>query len=181
MDEHRPSTLRGIFRHYLKELIYGANDGVITTFAVVAGVTGANLPVRIIISLGIANLVADGFSMAAGNYLSLKSEEDALRFEGRASIEPLPLRHAIATFMAFVGAGAIPLVAYLLPIENPFVLSTLLAGATLVGIGSARTFVNGRPWYREGFEMLLIGAIAALIAYLIGGLIERQLLSHGAT
>jgi len=175
MDEHRPSTARGFFRHYLKELIYGANDGVITTFAVVAGVTGANLPARIIISLGVANLIADGFSMAAGNFLALKSEENALQHEGRASVEPLPMRHAIATFLAFISAGSVPLLAYLLPAQNPFLLSTFLAGITLTAIGSARTFVSGRSWIREGLEMLLVGAVAAIIAFLIGGLIERQL------
>ncbi len=56
-------------RHYLPDLVYGANDGIITTFAVVCGVVGANLSVRIILILGFANLVADGFSMGASNFL----------------------------------------------------------------------------------------------------------------
>jgi vacuolar iron transporter family protein len=59
---------------YLKDAIYGANDGIVTTFAVVAGVTGASLEHNIIILLGLASLLADGFSMAASNYLGSKSE-----------------------------------------------------------------------------------------------------------
>ncbi|MGH8978267.1 MAG: VIT1/CCC1 transporter family protein, partial [Acidimicrobiia bacterium] len=51
-------------RSYLRDLVYGAIDGTVTTFAVVAGVRGASLEATILVILGIANLVADGFSMA---------------------------------------------------------------------------------------------------------------------
>ncbi|PIP67088.1 MAG: hypothetical protein COV79_05455 [Parcubacteria group bacterium CG11_big_fil_rev_8_21_14_0_20_41_14] len=59
---------------YLKDIVYGANDGIVTTFAVVAGVAGAGLNAKVVIILGMANLIADGFSMATGNYLGTKSE-----------------------------------------------------------------------------------------------------------
>lgn len=61
---------------YIGDFVYGANDGIITTFAVVAGATGAALSPGIIIILGLANLVADGFSMAASSFLSRTSERD---------------------------------------------------------------------------------------------------------
>jgi|SRR3989344_335646 len=61
---------------YLKDIVYGANDGIITTFAVVAGVAGASLGLRTIVLLGFANLLADGFSMALSNYLGSKSERE---------------------------------------------------------------------------------------------------------
>ena len=56
---------------YLKDIVYGANDGIITTFAIVAGVAGAGLGSKVIVLLGFANLLADGFSMAASNYLGI--------------------------------------------------------------------------------------------------------------
>lgn len=59
---------------YLKEFIYGAVDGAITTFAVVAGVAGAGMSAGVIIILGFANLLADGFSMAVSNFLSIRAE-----------------------------------------------------------------------------------------------------------
>lgn len=59
---------------YLKDLIYAASDGIVTTFAVVAGATGANLSSTVIIILGFANLLADGFSMAVADYLGTRSE-----------------------------------------------------------------------------------------------------------
>lgn len=62
--------------HYIKSLIYGGLDGIITTFAVVAGVAGASLSASIILILGFANLVADGISMAIGDYLSTRAEQE---------------------------------------------------------------------------------------------------------
>ena len=59
---------------YLKSVVYGGLDGIITTFAVVAGVAGANLDVAVVLILGFANLIADGLSMAIGDFLSTKAE-----------------------------------------------------------------------------------------------------------
>jgi VIT1/CCC1 family predicted Fe2+/Mn2+ transporter len=59
---------------YLRDWVYGGIDGTVTTFAVVAGVTGADLSTRALLILGVANLLADGFSMAAANYSGTKAE-----------------------------------------------------------------------------------------------------------
>ncbi len=61
---------------YLSDFVYGGIDGSVTTFAIVAGVTGASLSPTIVLILGFANLFADGFSMAVGNYLSTKSRKE---------------------------------------------------------------------------------------------------------
>ena len=79
LDAHTPEAvsarLRAVPDHrYLRDFVYGAVDGTVTTFAVVSGVAGANLPGRIVLILGIANVVADGFSMAAGNFLGTRAE-----------------------------------------------------------------------------------------------------------
>jgi VIT1/CCC1 family predicted Fe2+/Mn2+ transporter len=62
-------------RSYLRDFVYGAIDGTVTTFAVVAGVRGASLAASVVVILGIANLAADGFSMAASNFLGIRAEE----------------------------------------------------------------------------------------------------------
>src|SRR4029453_12653041 len=67
-------------RHnYLRDWIYGGIDGSVTTFAVVTGVVGAQLSPIIIVLLGFANLLADGFSMAASNFLGTKAEHDDIQ------------------------------------------------------------------------------------------------------
>lgn len=62
--------------NYLRDWVYGGIDGAVTTFAIVAGVVGADLSARVVLILGAANLLADGFSMAAGNYSATKAERD---------------------------------------------------------------------------------------------------------
>ncbi|WP_428644301.1 VIT1/CCC1 transporter family protein [Roseibium sp.] len=61
---------------YLRDWIYGGIDGAVTTFAIVAGSIGANLSAKVILILGMANLLADGFSMAVANYSGSKSENE---------------------------------------------------------------------------------------------------------
>ncbi len=84
LDEvHTPAAialrLAGSTQHsYLGDFVLGAIDGTVTTFAIVAGVTGADLPRGVALVLGIANLLADGFSMAVGNYLSTKAESQVV-------------------------------------------------------------------------------------------------------
>lgn len=78
---------------YIHDIVYGGNDGIVTTFAVVAGTAGAHLPGYIVVILGLANLFADGVSMATGAYLSIKSERDQyerLRKEELAEIASHP-------------------------------------------------------------------------------------------
>lgn len=72
---------------YLSEFVYGGMDGCVTTFAVVAGSVGAGLDSAIIIILGFANLLADGFAMSVGSYLSIKTEQDNYRKHKNREIE----------------------------------------------------------------------------------------------
>jgi len=64
---------------YLRDWVYGGIDGTVTTFAIVSGVVGARLSPGIILILGSASLIADGFAMAAANYLATRSEHEEFR------------------------------------------------------------------------------------------------------
>ncbi|HYK07716.1 MAG TPA: VIT1/CCC1 transporter family protein [Gaiellaceae bacterium] len=156
-------------RHYLPDLVYGANDGIITTFAVVSGVVGASLSESVILILGFANLLADGFSMGASNYLARRSNVESDASDDRTDA----LRHGAATIVGFVIAGTVPLVAYLAPIGDDIRLPAavgLTAGA-LFAVGASRSFVTRRGFLRSGGEMLLVGSLAALVAFAIGALV----------
>src|ERR1700728_3539256 len=82
--EHTHEAIRarlaaGPHYSYLRDWVYGGVDGTVTTFALVAGVVGAHLAPGVILVLGSANLIADGFAMAAGSYLATRSEQEELR------------------------------------------------------------------------------------------------------
>lgn len=213
-------------RSYLRDTVYGAIDGAVTTFAIVAGVAGAGLSPSIIIALGMANVLADGFSMAAGNYSGTKAELDNIkrirkieerhirdhpegeRLElrailankglsgqvledatdaiasdkaswikimmvdeyGMSPVAPRPFRAALATFVAFLAAGMVPLVPFLFGAGNAFNVALVCTGGVFFLIGTLKSRWSLEPWWRSGLETLLIGGMAASIAYFVGSL-----------
>lgn len=169
---HEPPFGGDLVRHYLRDLVYGANDGIITTFAVVAGVAGASLEPRTVLILGAANLLADGFSMGASNFLSIRSDEAVRRSRGEGVGEPFPARHAAATILAFCVAGIVPLLPYVaIPGPHRFSVATVATLLTLFGVGALRATVVRTRWWKAGTEMLLVGAVAAAVSYGVGRLV----------
>jgi VIT1/CCC1 family predicted Fe2+/Mn2+ transporter len=168
-----PEGLVAIARHYIRDVVYGANDGIITTFAVVAGVTGGSLSTRAVLIVGVANLLADGLSMGVGNYLSIRSHESALAALGRPEEESRPFRHGLATLLAFVAAGAVPLAPYVFQTSaiDRFALSVVLAFLMLFAVGASRAAVTADRWWSAGLEMLLLGVAVAVAAYGSGALV----------
>jgi VIT1/CCC1 family predicted Fe2+/Mn2+ transporter len=162
---HRePSGAIEVFRHYIREIVYGANDGIITTFAVVAGSTGGKLTARAVIVIGIANLIADGISMGVGNYLAIRSNESARAAVNLAEEEARPGRHGVITFLSFATAGVLPILPYLAG-RPDFILSFILTCSGLFAVGAARALVTTLPWYVGGMEMFLLGGLVAIVAY----------------
>jgi VIT1/CCC1 family predicted Fe2+/Mn2+ transporter len=224
----------GAGSQYLGEMVYGGLDGIITTFAVVTGVAGAQLGTSIILILGLANLLADGFSMATGAYLSTKSEHEYYRKEwereawevehfpdgermelievyrsrgyseedarqlveiqskeparwvnammldelGMMKDESNPLVNGLVTFGAFIVAGSVPLLVYLLglfvaiPAASTFPASLIMSGLALFGLGAAKVMVTRLNPIRSGLEMLVVGGLAAGVAYAVGALLK---------
>ena len=212
---------------YIGDFVYGANDGIVTTFAVVAAAAGASLSPLVVIILGLANLFADGFSMGASNFLSLRSKRKFINFQRKKEewevenfpeiereevrnilnswsvpsdmVEGVtnaitrdkkkwvdlmmreelelqgfdrasPFNHGLMTFIAFMIAGAIPLIPYLflVPLSQQFVFSALLSGVMFFAIGAARTLVTAESAFKAGIEILFVGGLASLVAYAIG-------------
>ena len=230
---HTPGAIARRLGHgprvsYLRDWVYGGIDGTVTTFAIMAGVVGANLSPTVVVVLGLANLLADGFSMAAGNYTGTRAERDeydqlrrmeerhialapegereevrqifrAKGFEGEAlesavdvitkhreswidtmmteehgmpAVSRSPIHAALYTFVAFVACGSVPLLPYLLGLAAPEWPSAIMTGATFFAIGSFRSRWSPKPWWQAGSETLLIGMLAASVAYFIGYLLK---------
>jgi vacuolar iron transporter family protein len=172
-DGHEPPLGIEWTRHYLPDLVYGANDGIITTFAVVSGVAGASLAPSVALILGLANLFADGLSMGASNFLSIRTEQAVRAARAQTVDEPFPARHGIATFGAFIVAGSVPLIAYALSAADArFGVAVIITLATLFVVGALRGLVTVLKWWRAGLEMLSVGAAAAAVSYGLGALLR---------
>ena len=221
VEEIRKRLAAGPAHNYLRDWIYGGIDGAVTTFAVVSGVAGARLSPWIILVLGFANLLADGFSMAASNFLGTRVEQDDLqrlevienhhidvapegeREEVRQIFQakgfagqdlerivqlvtsdrkrwvrtmlteeyglPREIRSswiaAMSTFTAFLICGLVPLVPFLFKVPYAFEVSIIMTGTVFLTIGSAKSRWSTASWWRSGLTTLLVGAIAAALAY----------------
>lgn len=157
---------------YVAAFVYGAFDGIVTTFAVVAAASGAGLASNIVIILGLANLIADGFSMGASAYLSGTAETQ--------SKKKSPYKTGLATFSAFLFVGIIPVAPYLFDVLSGlhsdknilFGVSTILTVLAFFVVGIAKAKASGRSIRYSVFETLLLGVVAGVLAYLAGDFLE---------
>lgn len=164
-------------RKYLQEFVFGGIDGSVTTFAVVAGVMGASLNSTIVLILGFANLLGDGFSMAVSNYLATKSGIELTRYS-KFKLRKNPVKTGFATFFSFFIIGMIPLISFIFAnffpfIEkNQFLLSIIFTGVALLIVGAIKGRVVKKHPFRAALETLMIGGIAALLAFSVGYLLR---------
>lgn len=168
------------FEDYLSEFVYGGIDGAVTTFAVVAGATGARFDTKVLLVLGFANLIADGFSMSVGSYLSKKSEIELMVKRGESiKSEPSPVINGVSTYISFILVGLVPLLSYTfdaifnLNADNLFLVSIIMTATAFTGIGILKSRVAHAPIFRGILETVILGTIAAGFAYVLGDLLEK--------
>ena len=213
----------------VRDMIFGANDGLVSTLAFVAGVFGAITDPHIVLLSGIAELIAGTISMAAGAYQSSKSELEVLERESerekmkkartpeeeretlikfyqregfkRAEAEAIvdrisvkeelptqagaleelglapkelgnPVKAGVLCGTSFGLAAVVPILPFTFPISSSqaLIVSIIATVVALFGVGAMKTIFSRKNWVRSGLEMMIIGALAAAITYLIGTL-----------
>ena len=179
--------------------VYGAIDGAVTTFAVVAAVVGASISPSIIVILGFANLFADGFSMAIGNYLAVKThneyvarerkkeewEIDNLIEEEKQEIRDIYVNKGFKEELleevvriitgrrkVWVDTMMREELGFNISIGNAFIYSIIATACSFFLIGSIRGKVVQKPMASSGFNTLLIGGTAAVVSYMVGYLLS---------
>lgn len=162
---------------YVRDIVLSANDGIVTTFAVVAGSMGASLSPSIIIILGLTNLFADGISISTSAYLGVKSEIEYEQNSGqRIKLGNRPLKNGFVSFISFGIAGFIPLVSYLFKIGNNFEISMTLVAVSLLVVGTFRGIISNKNILITSVENLFIGGSSAVVAFIVGELAKKYLI-----
>jgi VIT1/CCC1 family predicted Fe2+/Mn2+ transporter len=196
----------------LRDIILGANDGLVSTLAFVAGVVGAITNPTVVLLAGIAELFAGTISMATGSYLSSKSELEVWERESQSEttdkrsieeekkelikvyearfypsvhtdiLEELglapkelgnPVKAGVFCGASFGLAALIPILPFAfsnLSCRSALMISIIATLAALFGVGAMKTVFSRKYWIRSGLEMLIIGAGAGAVTYVIGKL-----------
>lgn len=162
----------------LREIIFGVEDGAIGNLGVVIGMAQALAPNTLILLAGVATMFAQAISMFAGNYLSIKSEKEyfAVKRKARAygqaySQHKNPLTSSLIMGLAVIVGAAIPLAVFLVWEARQGIVPAI--SLTLLGLfvlGAVKTKYTLRNWLRSGMEVLVVGAVAALVGYGVGNL-----------
>lgn len=214
----------------IRQIVFGMNDGVVSIFALLAGVAGAGQDSLTILITLLAATIAGALSMAAGEYISGKSENEFFRHEinqerletklvpeiekeeiriiyqkkgfsgpileqivekicsdtelwvkemvidelGTAEMEQEGgIKTSLIIFVAFIFGSLFPVLPYLIFLSffdalTIFYISTAVTFGGLFLVGALKKFVTGVNWIKSGFEMLIVGAFAFGVSYLIG-------------
>ena len=213
----------------IRDMIFGANDGLVSTLAFVAGVVGAITDPYVVLMSGVAELFAGTISMAAGAYQSSKSELEVLEREtqkakvvGKTPVEerkkltefymsegytraeaeaivqrvskmeeaPIkagtleelglapeeignPVKAGVLCGVSFGLAAIVPLSPFVLKnlgLAEAMIISIVATLASLFVVGAMKTIFSRKNWIRSGLEMMVIGASASALTYMIGKL-----------
>ena len=159
---------------YFPDVVFGAIDGIVTTFAIIAGVYGASLSASLILILGFANLFADGFSMGVSNYVATDSQTVDVQIERKAGISGL------VTFSSFILIGIIPLMPFIYFSLKGLDISdftyAIAFGMSLVAffvLGLLKGVVTKTSKIKAGCVTFLIGTTASFIAFAVGHLLSQ--------
>lgn len=217
----------------LRAAVFGVNDGLVSIACLVMGVAGAASEYQTIVLTGMAGLMAGAFSMAAGEYVSMRSQREMFEHQINLEREELaqypqeetheltliymargmqpeqastlaqhmiadpklgldtlareelglnpdelgsPWIAAVSSFMAFIAGGLVPMLPYLLGFGSAALLSTMgLSALTLFAVGATLSLFSGKSAWAGGLRMLLIGAAAGGLTYMIGGLVGASI------
>lgn len=161
----------------IREIVFGLEDGMVSTMGVVTGIAGGTQDTFIVILAGMVIISVESLSMAAGTYLSNKTEEEYYANTSKVPLHKKLHRQSIkniksdAMYMgiAYIIGGLIPQIPYFfMPVQQaiPFSVVATLLGLVLVGVGKAKYAKTNVV--RSILEMVIISLSAAGVGYVIG-------------
>ena len=152
----------------IRDQIFGATDGTISTLAVVAGVSGANVSNFIILIAGASAMLAEAISMGFSSYISSKVRKDILAAKRKFDGEK-PFSEGVMFWLATMGGGFVSIIPFLFPaLQHPLWFSIMLSMIFLFAIGAHAGNITKTPWLKKGLQTAAIGLVASVITYAVG-------------
>jgi len=175
---------KSVAQRHIRGIVFGGMDGILTTFALLAAAEGSqHSSSSLTLVIGLSTVIADALSMAAGEYLSAKAENEVSAPEDD---EAPPLEKGLAMFVAFTCFGSLPLMAYIISAiiahrtgiasdpSSSFLLSTFISALSLFSLGAIKSQFGAGNWLQSGMEVTGIGGIAATVAYFTASIIDSK-------
>lgn len=156
---------------FLREVVFGANDGVVTSIGFLVGISGSVSNQSTIVVAGALTIIAGSVSMALGNYLGVKSQNE---YESERTADkwsgPSPAISGFVMGLFYLIAGMPPLLPYILvtPTTRALTMAVIIAILVMSGIGFLRWSLTGKSLGKKILETITIGMIAALVGFLAG-------------
>ena len=157
---------------HLRNLIFGVEDGLVSTVGLLSGIAIAEVPRETILITGIVLIFVEAFSMAVGSFLSEHYAEDYL--EGTETPYSLSFADSVIMFCSYLAAGLIPLLPYII-FEKIYALtaSIMLSLVALFSLGVYSANISKMRVLKSGFRMLIIGGMAIAVGVVIGQLVRQ--------
>lgn len=184
MSHHLPHHFES--RHlpsfgWVREIVFGLNDGIVSTFALLAGITGAVISWEALIIAALVEIVTGALSMSLGTFISTKSQIEFYQgnLDGKKHIKKEikalkdgfenPEIAAVQIGIAFLIGGLVPLWPYFIWVEQYALWVSLVCTlAFLFIVGVLKSKFTHKLWWHSGLEMVIIALLAGFISYYLG-------------
>lgn len=159
-----------------RDFILGGQDGIVNVLGLVLGVASATFNSNIVIISGLVATVAESVSMAAVAYTSSRAAKDyytSIKHKLHFSEFENPLKSAWTVGFSTVIGSFIPLTPFFFfSVKNAIITSLIFSATVLFIVGALKAKLSVGSWKRSGFELMVIGIIAALVGYGVGLLLK---------
>ncbi len=160
-----------LFEITVRNLIFGAEDSLVSTVGLISGIAIAGIPHSSILLSGIILLFVEAFSMAAGSFLSERGTEEIV--ERKDLPLSYPILGGLIMFVSYLVSGLIPLLPYFLTdVSRAFKISIVLSLIALFLLGALSAKKFGVPPLKSGIRMLVIGGAAIALGILVGNIFK---------
>lgn len=150
--------------NYLRPVILGSIDGIITSFVIIAGGFAGNVDSDSILVIGFSSLIADAFSMGTGEYLSSRTENTSAR----------SVLKGIACFTSFILMGSIPLLTFMLFAAGRMLASIAAYIICLILIATGQACILKKNVFTTTVEVMSLGCLAGGIAYVVAYVTNKR-------